>query len=292
MNIKVIRNYLNKTQNEFAEMINVSFATINRWENGHDSPSKIAQSKIYDICKQYDVPAFEMIIKDINEIVDNIDIDPNRIILYHGSKSEIAGSIKPISRKLCDFGQGFYMGTDPRQPLTLISDYKDCTFYIVSINLNDLSVLEIPNNIDWAMFVAFNRGKLQEVIDTSFYEKYQKMGENKDIIIGSIADDRMFFVLDNFFSSYISDEALIRSLSALKLGRQYVAITEKACDSIKIEKEIKLSYLDKLILKDEAKLNRKKGVTYAKSICRNYRKEGTFFDDILDSVKEENDGRI
>ncbi len=51
MKIKEIRNYLNKSQSEFTEMINVSYATINRWENGHDFPSKIAQSKVYDICK-------------------------------------------------------------------------------------------------------------------------------------------------------------------------------------------------------------------------------------------------
>ena len=35
------------------------------------------------------------------------------ITLYHGSKSGICGKIAPKSRKHCDFGTGFYMGTEP-----------------------------------------------------------------------------------------------------------------------------------------------------------------------------------
>ena len=36
------------------------------------------------------------------------------ITLYHGSKSGIRGVIAPASRERCDFGKGFYMGTDER----------------------------------------------------------------------------------------------------------------------------------------------------------------------------------
>ena len=43
-----------------------------------------------------------------------------RMRLYHGSKSGIVGEIAPTSRDVCDFGKGFYMGTERTQPLTLI----------------------------------------------------------------------------------------------------------------------------------------------------------------------------
>lgn len=39
------------------------------------------------------------------------------VTLYHGSKSGINGTISPISRRYCDFGKGFYMGTDITSPL-------------------------------------------------------------------------------------------------------------------------------------------------------------------------------
>lgn len=41
-----------------------------------------------------------------------------------------------------------------------------------------------------------------------------------------------------FFNGEITDRALINSLSALKLGKQYVALTEKACKKIKILDEL------------------------------------------------------
>ena len=34
---------------------------------------------------------------------------------------------------------------------------------------------------------------------TLFYSKYQEMTKDKDLVIGSIANDRMFLVIDNFF---------------------------------------------------------------------------------------------
>lgn len=36
--------------------------------------------------------------------------------LYHGSKLGLKGAIKPESRAACDFGSGFYMGTESTQP--------------------------------------------------------------------------------------------------------------------------------------------------------------------------------
>lgn len=101
------------------------------------------------------------------------------------------------------------------------------------------------------------------------------------MIIGYIANDRMFVVLDRFFNGEITDLALINSLSALKLGKQYVALTEKACKKIKIIEEQELSEKDRDKLKQESVANRSKGIAMADEICRKYRREGQFFDEIL-----------
>lgn len=114
------------------------------------------------------------------------------VTLYHGSGSGIRGAIAPISRERCDFGKGFYMGTDISQPLTLI-----------------------------------------------------------------------------------------HSLSALKLGKQYVALTEKACKNIKILNEQELSEKDRDKRKQESEANRSQGIVLADEMCRRYRREGRFFDEIL-----------
>lgn len=285
--IKQIRTYLNMSQTEFAEKLNVTFATVNRWENGRALPNRLAQSKIHDICVEKSVPVYDMVMDKISDMADNIKLDSNRVVLYHGSKSGIEGEIAPKSRKQCDFGCGFYMGTDPCQALTLICDYDNSKFYIVSVDTSELEQIEVPADIDWAMLVAFHRGRMETINGTSFYNKYRDMVSDKDIVIGSIANDRMFYVIDNFFIGNITDAALVNSLSALQLGKQYVAVSQKGCDAVRIEAEVNLSYLERLFVKEVAESNRAKGVSLANDICKNYRREGLFFDEILGNAKSE-----
>lgn len=282
--IKKIRSHMNMNQTEFAELLNVTFATVNRWENGRALPNKLAQDKIHDLCKEYDVPVYDMILEKIAVASGSVELDKGRVLLYHGSKSGIEGDIAPKSRKQCDFGKGFYMGTEPSQALTLICDYESAKFYIVSISVDNLAVLDVPADLEWAMIVAYHRGRMEKIKGTPFYSKYQEMAKDKDLIIGSIANDRMFFVIDNFFIGNITDAALINCLSALELGKQYVAVTRKGCDAVRIEKEIPISYLEKLFMKEVSEANRVKGSSLANDICRNYRREGLFFDEILDQA--------
>lgn len=283
--IKQIRTYLNMSQTEFAEQLNVTFATVNRWENGRAVPNKLAQSKMYDLCREKSVPVYDMTLKKISEAVETIKPEPNRALLYHGSKAGIEGKIEPKSRKQCDFGKGFYMGTDPGQALTLICDYEKSKFYVVSVATDTLAQIEVPADIDWAMLVAYHRGRMEKINGTDFYDKYRNMTAGKDLIIGNIANDRMFFVIDNFFVGNVTDTALIHSLSALQLGKQYVAVSQKGCDAVRIEAEISLSYLERLFIKNTAEENRTKGISLANDICRNYRREGLFFDEILGKAK-------
>ncbi len=276
-----IRNRLNASQEDLAEMIGISYATVNRWENGHTQPNKAAQLRLYDICKERNVDLEDIIHKKIVKAAANIRSSSNRVVLYHGSKSGIKGPVAPISRDRCDFGKGFYMGTEPYQPLTLISDFEESKFYVTSLDMTGMRVLTVKPDLEWAMLVAYNRGKMDEVRGTSLYEHYAAMSKGYDVVVGSIANDRMFYVLDNFFLGNITDKALVMSLSALQLGEQYVAITEKACKQVKIEAEVELSQLERIFLRDLSESNRVKGVNLANEICRDYRREGQFFDEIL-----------
>ena len=273
------------SQTEFAKQLNVTFQTVNRWENGRALPDKLAQSKMFDLCREKQLPVYDMILKKITDKSKAMKLDSNRVLLYHGSKSGIEGIIEPKSRKQCDFGKGFYMGTDPGQTLTLICDYEKSKFYIVSVSTENLALIEVPADIDWAMLVAYHRGKIEKIDGTPFYNKYRDMTQDKDLIIGNIANDRMFFVIDNFFVGNVTDMALVNSLSALQLGKQYVVISQKGCDAVRIEAEVELSYLERLFIKEIAEENRARGISLANDICKNYRREGIYFDEILDEAK-------
>lgn len=284
--IKEIRTYVKLSQKEFADMMGTVFATVNRWENGKAVPNKMAQMKLFDFCVEHNVPLFDFVMNKINEESNAVTVSEESVLLYHASKSGITGNIAPISRGRCDFGQGFYMGTDSMQLLTLICDFEDSHFYIVTLKTENVKMLDVPANIEWAMLVAYHRGKMERIKQTAMYARYQKMFLNYDVIIGSIANDRMFYVLDNFFLGNITDTALIMSLSALKPGQQYVCVTQRACDAVTVEKEISLSYLERKCLQNVSEKNRSKGISAANEICKVYRRDGKYFDEILDDAEK------
>ncbi len=53
-----VRRKLKLSQKQLANAINVSYSTINRWENGHVVPSNLAVKSFYDFCENnfIDVP--------------------------------------------------------------------------------------------------------------------------------------------------------------------------------------------------------------------------------------------
>lgn len=46
-----VRKKLHLSQKQLADAINVSYTTINRWENGHVIPSNLAVKSFYDFCE-------------------------------------------------------------------------------------------------------------------------------------------------------------------------------------------------------------------------------------------------
>ena len=274
--IKAIRFAANMNQEQFASALGTTPLSINRWENGKTLPNRMAQTQLYNFCKEHAIDVAQLII-DTKAYGDT----DNKLVLYHGSKKGIVGDIAPISRNECDFGSGFYMGTNTLQPLTLVCNEDKPKFYTVELDMTGLKVLTVEIGMDWAMLIAYYRKEMESAKGTPIYEKYAHMADGYDVIIGYIANDRMYTELSRFFNRTLTDVALINCLSALDLGKQYVAITEKACKQIKILKEEPLSGLELSLLKDMSAERRKEGIALAEEIEVKYRREGKFFDEIL-----------
>lgn len=173
------------------------------------------------------------------------------------------------------------MGTTTLQPLTLVCAEDKPKFYTVELDLTGLKVLKVEIGLDWALLIAYYRKEMESAKGTPIYEKYAHFADGYDMIIGYIANDRMYTELSSFFNLTITDTALIHCLSALDLGMQYVAVTQKACDNIKILKEEALSELELLVLQDMSIKRKKAGTEIAKQIEVKYRREGKYFDEIL-----------
>ena len=59
--VKLVREKLGMSQEDLARALNISFASINRWENGKNRPNKLALSVFLDFCEQQGIPAKEMV---------------------------------------------------------------------------------------------------------------------------------------------------------------------------------------------------------------------------------------
>ena len=197
--IKAIRLATNMNQEQFASALGTTPLSINRWENGKTLPNRMAQTQLYSFCKEHSIDVAKFIVK-----AKAYANEGNNLVLYHGSKKGITGDIAPISREECDFGKGFYMGTSTLQPLTLVCNEDKPKFYAVELDMTGLKVLTVDIGMDWAMLIAYHRKEMESAKGTAIYEKYAHMTDGYDIIIGYIANDRMYTCL--LYTSDAADE--------------------------------------------------------------------------------------
>ena len=273
--IKAIRERAGINQEQCAKELSTTVVSINRWENGKAIPNLMAQNQLVEFCKRHKIDVSDIIIDKY------CSADNEKFILYHGSKKGIEGAISPVSRSDCDFGVGFYMGTDTLQPLTLVCGDESPKFYLTDLDLDGLKVLDIELGLEWAMLIAYHRGYMDIIKGSELYEKFEHYLDGYDVAIGYIANDRLYTELNRFFKGDITDEVLLRCLSALDLGKQYVAITQKACDKISIIRENEIPGLELKILQQKSVERRVESNTLAKEIEREYRRIGKYFDEIL-----------
>ena len=57
--VKYVRTTLKLSQEDFAHELGVSFATINRWENGSYNPSRLAKKAFEDFCEKRTINILE-----------------------------------------------------------------------------------------------------------------------------------------------------------------------------------------------------------------------------------------
>lgn len=223
------------------------------------------------------------------------------MILYHGSRGGIEGEIKPISRERCDFGKGFYMGTNPKQAKAIVVEDSAPYFYKLNVKLSEIPedrILKLEKS-DWIYTVLANRKKLSEFNKLSLAHKILKSINNYDIIIGAIADDRMNEAMQRFSDYGLTDQGLIACLQSVDYGYQVVAKSEYACSKITIleEKEIFGKEADELrkytqekrlesrdIVKKNAALYQRKGY-YLNEIIEQEQKTYSFSQDV--NVKQQ-----
>lgn len=235
--IIVLRELLNITQTELAQLLNVSYETINRWENGTTKPNIEAMERIYEIAfnnRIYFNELYSQILKEEWE-------SDNNVILFHGTSNEINLPIDlNHSRNNNDFGQGFYLGETFEQAATYVANHKTAYVYTFKLTINGLNIIHFTVEQQWMLMIAYFRGWLQRYQSDPLIETLRSKISSADLIIAPIADNRMFDLISEFSRGEITDQQCQHTLAATNLGAQYIIKSETALKALSL---LKVSYV-------------------------------------------------
>ena len=173
----------------------------------------------------------------INAVKEEIAKETHKKVLFHGSKKGLQTISAAGSKDNCDFGKGFYLGETYHQALAFVCENEKSSVYSFRYSLEGLRIKTFEVSFEWMLAICYYRGTLREYAQSEMVQKLVSEVEAADVIIAPIADNRMFYIMAQFTDGEINSEVALHSLSASKLGLQYVFRTEKALNQLQaIEK--------------------------------------------------------
>ncbi len=154
------------------------------------------------------------------------------MLLYHGSNVKVCKHKIIKSKRLLDFGIGFYLTSDFDQA----KKWAERTAYRRNEGLPQVSVFQLDESkinslkllvfesadIDWLNYVSKNR------TDEYFSDTF-------DIVIGPVANDQAFRTVNNYLKGYFSQEIALELLLPQKLKDQYAFKSKKALSHLKFK---------------------------------------------------------
>lgn len=160
--------------------------------------------------------------------------------LYHGSNIEIKVPKIIQSKRLLDFGTGFYLTSDYEQAakwaVRTTNRRETGTPTISVFNIADTEL----ENLDILVFEAANKEWLRYI---SQNRSNNLVRDSYDIVIGPVANDQAIRTVNNYLKGYLTEDIAIQLLLPQNLKNQYVFKTEKALSVLKFE-EVKLVWND------------------------------------------------
>ncbi|MCR5835040.1 MAG: DUF3990 domain-containing protein [Lachnospiraceae bacterium] len=173
----------------------------------------------------------------INAVKEEIIKEKYHTVLFHGSKNGLSEITVAGSRDNCDFGNGFYLGETYNQALSFVCENEKSSVYSFIYSLENLKIKNFDCSLEWMLAICYYRGTLGEYKENEMVKKIVSEIEDSDVVIAPIADNKMFYIMAQFTEGEINAEVALHSLSASKLGIQYIFKTDKAINKlIPIEK--------------------------------------------------------
>lgn len=167
---------------------------------------------------------------------DKLEEIVGKIILYHGSNIKVEKPVIIKSKRLLDFGTGFYLTSDfdqaKRWAVRTTSRREEGQPAISIFSVDEIEIGKLKTLIfekadrPWLKYISANR------TDKSAQDEY-------DIVIGPVANDQAVRTVNNYLKGYFDEEIAIRLLLPQNLKDQYVFKTDKALSVLEFH-EVKL----------------------------------------------------
>jgi 23S rRNA U2552 (ribose-2'-O)-methylase RlmE/FtsJ len=138
------------------------------------------------------------------------------VILYHGSYLPVKKPDISYSRDNVDFGRGFYTTPIREQAVSWAARFKRRRGQSV-ISAYDLDDAEMRKNVSVLEFDAYSEEWLDFIISC----RRGKSTEAFDVVIGGVANDKVFDTIEAFFNGFYGKTQAIKRLQYDKPNLQY-----------------------------------------------------------------------
>lgn len=135
--------------------------------------------------------------------------------LYHGSSVEIPYPNIAFSRKKLDFGQGFYLTPIKQQAINWAMRFKRLGKSAI-VNHYELDE-KVFDQYRTLTFDCYN----EQWLDFILANRMKKTVETYDVIIGGVANDRVFNTIELFLENLISKQEALGRLIYEENNSQY-----------------------------------------------------------------------
>lgn len=184
-----------------------------------------------------------------------------KTIYYHGSNTIIQMPDLSKSREDIDFGVGFYLTEDYSMAAKWACKKNNSICNKYNLNLDGLAVYEFVLDKEWLDFVTANRN--EEIEKNNKFEKY-------DILIGAIADDRLYNTIEMYENGFLPASKAIEIMNCMDYGKQIVLKTQKAIDNLEFLGYEKISGERKYNFKEQYRNEKREAFARTEQLIREY----------------------
>jgi len=146
--------------------------------------------------------------------------------VFHASDCIVDCPDTEHSRDALDFGRGFYVTTLEDQALNYANRFmrRGMQAYVNEYELDESAL----SNLEVMRFNSYDNDWIRFVLEC----RNENDNTQWDVVIGGVADDRVFTTLDLFFAGEITEEEALGRLVYVKPNDQICIRTQHALDML------------------------------------------------------------